>query len=191
MERAATDRAAVAGENPAGARVWEGGADGGADDCYHHCLREGDGTRRPAQERQAERAAGGRAAGRARARTAGYGKSAQTERTARAQARASRPRGRRRKRERQRGLACGRKCGARTHCGTHAGHTMRGACKRANGQVGGRERHRSSGHGTSDHTDTVKGMTWPPIVMPSASLVLTARGARSGPKRRTNMGGES
>ncbi len=44
MGRSATDRAAVAGENPAGARVWDGGADGGADDCYHHCLGEGDGT---------------------------------------------------------------------------------------------------------------------------------------------------
>ncbi len=63
MERAATDRAAVAGENPAGARVWEGGADGGADDCYHHCLGGGDGTRRPAQERQAGRAEGCRAGG--------------------------------------------------------------------------------------------------------------------------------
>ncbi len=38
MERAATDRAAVAGGNPSGARVWEGGAEGGADDWYHHCL---------------------------------------------------------------------------------------------------------------------------------------------------------
>jgi hypothetical protein len=63
MGRAATDRAAVAGENPAGARVWEGGADGCADDWYHHCLGEGDGTRRPAQERQAGRAAGRRASG--------------------------------------------------------------------------------------------------------------------------------
>ncbi len=63
MERAATDLAAVAGENPAGARVWEGGADGGADDWYHHCLGEGDRTRRPAQERQAGRAEGCRAGG--------------------------------------------------------------------------------------------------------------------------------
>ncbi len=63
MGRAPTDGAAVAGENRAGARVWEGGADGGADDWYHHCLGEGDGTRRPAQERQAGRAAGGRASG--------------------------------------------------------------------------------------------------------------------------------
>ncbi len=123
MGRAATDRAAIAGENPAGARVWEGGVDGCADDYYHHCLGEGDGTRRPAQERQAGRAEGCRAGG-AGTRADGRVWEVGTD-TARAQARASRPLRRRRKRERQRGLACGRECGPRnagrmraTQCGS-------------------------------------------------------------------------
>jgi hypothetical protein len=125
MGRAATDRAAVAGENPAGARVWVGGADGCADDWYHHCLGEGDGTRRPAQETQAGRAESCRAGGEG-TRADGRVWEVGTD-TDRAQARASRPLRRRRKRERQRRRACGRECGPHnggrmlaTHCGTHA-----------------------------------------------------------------------
>ncbi len=87
-------------------------------------------------------------AGKARARTAGSVVGADGRDTARAQARASMPRGRRRKRERQRGLALGRECGP---------HNA-GASKRANRQVGGRERHRSSANDTTHHSDTVKGV---------------------------------
>ncbi len=157
MGRAATDRAAVAGENPAGARVWAGGADGCADDWYHHCLGEGDGTRRPAQERQAGRDAGCRAGGEG-TREDGRVWEVGTD-TARAQARASRPLRRRRKRERerQRGRACGRECGPHTAANVRTDRWER------TGQV--------MDNGTPDHTDTVKGMTWPPVVMPSASLV--------------------
>jgi hypothetical protein len=63
MGRAAADGAVVVGKKPSGARVWEGGADGCADDCYHHCLGEGDGTPHPAQKRQAGRAEGCRVGG--------------------------------------------------------------------------------------------------------------------------------
>jgi hypothetical protein len=84
MERAATDRAAVAGENPAGARVWVGGADGCADVWYHHCLGEGDGRAAPLRRDRREGLKAVGQAGKARARTAGYGKSAVGTDTARA-----------------------------------------------------------------------------------------------------------
>jgi hypothetical protein len=111
---------------------------------------EGDRTRRPAQERQSGRAAGCRAGGEGtRADGQFWEVGADGRDTARAQARASRPRGRWRKRERRRARHRWRPaaCMRATQCGTHAGHTMRGACKRANRQVGGRERDRSCGQG--------------------------------------------
>ncbi len=54
-------------------------------------------------------------------------------------------------------------CMRATQCGTHAGHTMRDGCKRANRQVGGRERDRSWGqrhhvpHGHGQGMDTATG----------------------------------
>jgi hypothetical protein len=174
MRRAATDHAAVAGENPSGALVWVGGADGCADVWYHHCLGKGDGTRRPAQERQAGRAAGCRAGGegtRADGRVWEVG--ANGTDTARARARASTPRRRWRERKRQRERDRWRPaaCMWATQCGTHAGRTIRGACKRANRQVGGRDGTGHGGKGTTRNTDTVKAWTRLQRVMPSASLV--------------------
>ena len=219
MGRSATDRAAFAAENPAGARVWAGGADGCADVCYHHCLGEGDGTRRPAQERQAGRAAGCLAGGEGtRADGMGIGNPKRGRAGCQIRSPAARPgasspippesgqiprdwsvelwvggwwvQHRRRKGQPapKRGRA-GRSCAgasasanAGVHAGVNAGHTMRDACGPHNAgrvqtceRTGRWERGRSSGHGTPDHTDTVKARTQLQRVMPSASLVSSRR----------------
>ncbi len=152
MERAATNGAAIAGENPAGVRVWVGGTTTGVDDwydCLGHAWSEpnapprsgeasGKGGRRAGRrERQARETEGTQAAPkRGRAGRAGAGASASANASAAAGGQ----------------LACMRA----TQCGTDA--AMQGACKRANRQVGRRKRHRSSDNGTTHHTDTVKGV---------------------------------
>ncbi len=117
MGRGATARAAVAGENPAGARVWEGGADGCADDWYQVIVwaRE---TGRAAPLRR-DRLEGLKAVGqarKARARTAGYGKSERTQPAPR-RGRAGRS-----------GAGASASANAGLHAGVNAGHTMRDAC---------------------------------------------------------------
>jgi hypothetical protein len=145
MERAATDRAAVAGENPAGARVWVGGADGCADVCTIIVWARETGRAAPLRRDRREGLKAVGQAGKARARTAGYGKSAvgsprpsAGEQAARAQAQAP-------TRATSLAAVCMRVC-----------HTMRDACKCAVGgdRSWGQGQHAPHGHGQGMDTAT-------------------------------------
>jgi hypothetical protein len=159
MERAATDRAAVAGENLSGARVWVGGADGLCGRLVPSLFGRG---RRDAPPRSGETGGKGcRLSGR-RGRHARRRPGMESRR----RRKGHRPRPSARKRERQ---TAGVNAGHTS--GTHAGPTLLDACKRANRQVGGRNGTGQVDNGTPDHTDTVKAWTRLQRVMPSASLV--------------------
>jgi hypothetical protein len=56
-----------------------GGADGGADDCYHHCLGPEAERAAPLRRDRREGLQAVGQTGKARARTAGYGKSERTQ----------------------------------------------------------------------------------------------------------------
>jgi hypothetical protein len=127
--------------------------------------RQGYMTRRPAQERQARRAAGGRAGVEGtRADGRFWEVGADGRDTACARARTNRPCGRMRERQRAAGCMRATQCDA---CGPHNAGRMQ-TCERTGRWENG------TGHGeegTPHPTDTVKGMTWPLVVMHSASLV--------------------